>query len=263
MRYVIVDVFTDRPLRGNALCVVLDPCPEGLMQAVAREVNLSETTFPTVRGESAYTMRIFTPASELGFAGHPSLGTAWALGPRRWEQTTSGAAVTIDADAEGAVMTQPDPVIAEVDARGLGEALGLPDVDSAHLADAAGARHLIVPTRHPLDEVRCDAAAVQRIAGEHGAYGACPIHRIDAQTVEARNFLPGLGITEDPGTGSAAGAIGLLARRLFGCAEDLVIRQGEAMGRACRIEVHAELGSIRVGGKVALCAEGEMRVDAG
>jgi hypothetical protein len=76
VRYRIVDVFTDRPLAGNALCVVLDPCPEERMQTVAREMNLSETTFVTERGEGTYSMRIFTPGVELPFAGHPTLGTA-------------------------------------------------------------------------------------------------------------------------------------------------------------------------------------------
>lgn len=71
LRYRIVDVFTDVPLAGNALCVVLDPCPEPVMTAIAREVNLSETTFPVVTGEDSYEMRIFTPSAELPFAGHP------------------------------------------------------------------------------------------------------------------------------------------------------------------------------------------------
>ena len=79
MRYRIVDVFSDRALAGNQLCVVLDDCDESLMQAVAREVNLSETTFPVVTGPASYSNRIFTPSAELPFAGHPSLGTAWAL----------------------------------------------------------------------------------------------------------------------------------------------------------------------------------------
>ncbi|MDQ3757601.1 MAG: PhzF family phenazine biosynthesis protein, partial [Actinomycetota bacterium] len=115
MRYRIVDVFTDRPLTGNALCVVLDPCPAELQQAVAREVNLSETTFPTVTAEDAYEVRIFTPGGEIPFAGHPSLGTAWALGPGRWTQRTRNVTVTVEADAEGARMSQPDPEVVEHD----------------------------------------------------------------------------------------------------------------------------------------------------
>src|SRR3954454_12065957 len=102
----------------------MDPCPEQLMGAIAREMNLSETTFPTATASAAYRMRIFTPSAELPFAGHPSLGTAWVLGPGRWEQTTAGAVVTVEADATGAVMTQPDPEITEVDGGFLAVAAG-------------------------------------------------------------------------------------------------------------------------------------------
>lgn len=61
------------------------------MQKIAREANLSETTFPSLTGDDSYEMRIFSPTVELPFAGHPSIGTAWLLGPRRWTQVTSGA----------------------------------------------------------------------------------------------------------------------------------------------------------------------------
>ncbi|MGH9285178.1 MAG: PhzF family phenazine biosynthesis protein, partial [Acidimicrobiales bacterium] len=115
LRYRIVDVFSDRPLAGNPLCVVLDPCPPVVMAAIAREVNLSETTFPSVTGPGRYDVRIFTPAAELAFAGHPTLGTAWVLGAGRWRQASPGATVTVEADETGAVMGQPDPELAEVD----------------------------------------------------------------------------------------------------------------------------------------------------
>ncbi len=115
LRYRIVDVFSPVPLAGNALCVVLDPCPEPVMAAIAREVNLSETTFPVLTGAHSYEVRIFTPATELPFAGHPTLGTAWALGPGVWSQESKGATVVVEADGAGAVMSQPDPVFTEVD----------------------------------------------------------------------------------------------------------------------------------------------------
>src|SRR5262245_56648121 len=84
--FVHVDVCTDRPLTGNALAVILDG--QGLtadeMQAIAREMNLAETTFvlPTTRSDCAARVRIFTPGRELPFAGHPTLGTAWVLASR-------------------------------------------------------------------------------------------------------------------------------------------------------------------------------------
>lgn len=239
MRYRIVDVFTDRPFAGNGLCVVLDECPEHLMPMIAREVNLSETTFPTVTGDGSYRMRIFTPGGELSLAGHPSIGTAWVLGPRTWTQTTSGATVTVVSDAEGAEMTQPDPVLTEIDAAGMAEALGLPGIEGAWLSEAGGTNHVLIPTTSPLDEPQPDLPEVQVLATRAGGIGLCPFRRIDDTTLHVRVFVPGAGIAEDPGTGSAAGPIGLLARRLWGTAGRLTIKQGDEIGRPCRIQVQA------------------------
>jgi predicted PhzF superfamily epimerase YddE/YHI9 len=80
------------------------------------------------------------------------------------------------------------------------------------------------------------------------------VARIDDRTLHIRVWVGGIG--EDPGTGSAAGPIALLARKLWGTNADVTVRQGDEMGRACRIEVHAEEGAITVGGRVAACAEG-------
>lgn len=255
LRYRIVDVFTDRPLAGNALCVVLDPCPEPVMRAVAREVNLSETTFPTVTGSGTYEMRIFTPSSELPFAGHPSLGTAWVLGPGRWAQTTEGATVTVEADGDGAVMEQPPPTFAEVDGGPARAALGL-STGGGWVAEAAGNRHLLLPTEAPIDRLRPDLRAVEGAARSLGCTTVGVVRPLDDRTLHVRVFAPGEGIPEDPGTGAAAGPIGLLARRLWSTAVDLTVFQGGEIGRPSRIEVHAEEEALRVGGRVAACAEG-------
>ena len=260
MRYRIVDVFTDRPFSGNALCVVIDPCPEPRMAAVAREVNLSETTFPVITGAGAYSMRVFTPAYEIPFAGHPSLGTAWVLGPGRWRQTTPGATVAVEATADSAVMSQPDPVITEVDPDGVDVALGLPGIEGAFLSVAGGTAHVLVPTAHPLDDLGPELRAVARVAARAGGISLCPFRRLDDRTLHVRVFVPGAGVPEDPGTGSAAGPIALLARRLWGTDVDVVIRQGDETGRPCRIDAHAEEGAIRVGGRVTACAEGNFVV---
>ena len=256
MRYRIVDVFTDRPFSGNALCVVLDPCPASRMAAVAREVNLSETTFPTITGQGTYSMRIFTPGVEIPFAGHPTLGTAWVLGPGNWRQTTAGAMVTVEATADAAVMTQPDPVITEVDPDGVGAALGLPGLEGAYLSVAGGTAHVLVPTAHPLEDLGPELATVKRVAQRLGGISLCPFRRLDDRTLHVRAFVPGAGVPEDPGTGSAAGPIALLARRRWGTDVDVVIRQGNEIGRPCRIDAHAEEGAIRVGGHVTASAEG-------
>jgi trans-2,3-dihydro-3-hydroxyanthranilate isomerase len=258
VRYRVVDVFTDRPFAGNALCVVTDPCPAPLMPRVAREANLSETTFVTTldRDAGTYSVRIFTPGAELPFAGHPSLGTAWVLGPGTWTQTTSGAVVTIDVDGDGAEMAQPDPSLTEVDGVGVAAALGLDGIEGAWLAVTGGMSHVLVPTTSPLDALTPDLAAVARLASALGGQSLAPVRRISDGELHARVFLPGSGIPEDPGTGSAAGPFAVLARRLWGARDDVVIRQGAEMGRPCVLRARGVDGAVRVGGRVVASAEG-------
>lgn len=260
MRYRVVDVFTDKPFAGNGLCVVLDECPGHLMPLIAREANLSETTFPVVTGESSYSMRVFTPGGELPFAGHPSVGTAWVLGPRTWIQATSGATVTVQADAEGAEMTQPDPKLTQVDPAGMAKALGLPGLEGAWLSEAGGTNHVLVPTTSPLADLTPDLAEVEGLAEKAGGMSLCVFRRLDDATLHVRVFVPSAGIAEDPGTGSAAGRIGVLGRRLWGTNEHVLIRQGDEIGRPCRIHVKAVEGDVRVGGRVVASAEGRWMV---
>lgn len=226
------------------------------MQAIAREVNLSETTFPVVAAADGYDVRIFTPGMELPFAGHPSLGTAWVLGPQRWTQTSAGATVVIDADADGAVMTQPDPVFVDVDPGPLVAAFGLPGCQAATLAEAGGMLHTIVATDAPIDSLAPDMTALAAANQAIGGIGAAVVRRRNDTTLHVRVFVPTAGVTEDPGTGSAAGPIGLFAAKVWGTASDVTIHQGDEIGRPCRIDVHAEPGAVRVGGRVSGCAEG-------
>lgn len=238
----------------------MDPCPPHLMPLIAREVNLSETTFPTVTGPSSYSVRIFTPVGELPFAGHPTIGTAWVLGPGRWSQTTSGATVTVEATDDGSEMSQPDPTFTEVSSAGMGEALGLAGVEGAWLGDVGGTRHVLLPTTSPLADLRPNLTAVADLAAQAGGISLCPFRRIDDATLHVRVFVPAAGIAEDPGTGSAAGPIGVLARRFWRTEARITIRQGDEIGRACRIGVNAELGQVRVSGRVTASAEGRWLV---
>ena len=256
--YRVVDVFSDRPLAGNALCVVVDPCPDALQQPVAREVNLSETTFPVVTGDGTYEMRIFTPHTELPFAGHPSLGTAWVLGPGRWTQTTAGATVVVEADAAGAVMTQPDPVFATADPAAAAAAVGLAGAEEAAVAEAAGLRHLVVATEAPIQRLDPDPARVAAATRAVRASTLCVVRRLDDRTLHVRVFAPAEGIAEDPGTGAAAGPVAVFARSRWGTDPDVVVLQGAEVGRPSRIDVHAEPGNLRVGGNVAPCASGHL-----
>jgi trans-2,3-dihydro-3-hydroxyanthranilate isomerase len=263
VRYRIVDVFSPRALAGNALCVVLDDCPEELMLAIAREVNLSETTFPSVTARGRYRNRIFTPTTELPFAGHPSLGTAWVLGPGRWEQTTSGAVVTVTADETGAVMTQPEPEITEVEGDGTPAAFGIAGVDGAFVATAAGNRLLLVPTSADLSAARPDEVMIKALCERHDTILAGVVRRLDDGHLHVRVFVPRAGIAEDPGTGGAAGPIGVLARRLWTMNADMTIQQGDEIGRPCRIEVHASDGDLTIGGAVTKWAEGHFELPRG
>jgi trans-2,3-dihydro-3-hydroxyanthranilate isomerase len=171
--------------------------------------------------------------------------------------------VLIDVDGDGARMTQPAPVLnpldddrAAVGAGGLISSLG------CWVAEAGGNRHLIVATEQPLEALTPDLRQVESVCAASQAATFAVVRRRDDRTLHVRVFAPAVGIVEDPGTGSAAGPIGVLAKRLWGMADSMTIFQGAEMGRPCRIEV--ELGAEGadgadgpiVGGRVARCAEG-------
>jgi trans-2,3-dihydro-3-hydroxyanthranilate isomerase len=261
LRYRLVDVFTERPLAGNPLCVVLDPCPSELMQRIAREVNLSETTFPVQTRDNSYEMRIFTPTMELPFAGHPSLGTAWLLGPGRWEQTTAGGTVIVEADEQGATMTQPRPDFAPVDeqADDVLSALGLASADAIYRSTAGGTVHILVATPEPIDELDPDPGRVAQASRSCGGLTLVPFRAINDSMLHARVFAPAAGIAEDPGSGSAAGPIGLLAQQIWGTDTHVTISMGAEIGRPSHLEVQTG-DDIRVGGRVVLSAEGHFLV---
>ena len=261
LRYSLVDVFTDQPLQGNPLCVVLDPCPPELMQRVAREANLSETTFPVKTGENSYEMRIFTPTMELPFAGHPSVGTAWLLGPGRWTQTTTGGSVVVEADERGAKMMQPQPEFAPVErqADDVLSALGLASAEKIVRATVGGTPHVLVATAEPIENLDPDPGRVADVSRSCGAFTLVPFRALDESTLHARVFASAAGIVEDPGSGSAAGPIGVLASDIWGTPANVTITMGAEIGRPSQLEVHiAE--DIWVGGGVVMSAEGTFHV---
>jgi len=262
VRYRIVDVFTQTPLEGNPLCVVLDPCRSELMPRIAREVNLSETTFPVQTADDAYEMRIFTPTAELPFAGHPSLGTAWLLGSGRWRQTTSGGTVIVETDERGARMTQPKPEFAFIEkgADAVLSALGLSAADAIYRSTAGGTVHVLVATSEPIDEITPNPEAVTRASHDCGGISLVPFRAIDDATLQARLFAPAVGVPEDPGSGSAAGPIGLLAREIWGTEPSITIRMGAEIGRPSELEVDTA-GEITVGGRVVASAEGRFLLE--
>jgi trans-2,3-dihydro-3-hydroxyanthranilate isomerase len=261
LRYRLVDVFTERPFAGNPLCVVLDRCPSELMQPIAREVNLSETTFPLQTGDDSYEMRIFSPTVELPFAGHPSIGTAWVLGPRRWTQVTSGATVTVEADEQGARMTQPVPEFEALDEQSepLLSALGLRTAAEIRRSTGGGTTHVLVATSEPIDTLDPDLTQVADVSRRCRSHTLVPMRMIDRSRLHARVFAPAAGVPEDPGSGSAAGPIALLARELWGADAQVTITMGAEKQRPSQIEVELT-DEIRVGGRVTISAEGEFLI---
>jgi trans-2,3-dihydro-3-hydroxyanthranilate isomerase len=118
-------------------------------------------------------------------------------------------------------------------------------------------RHLLVPTDHPLESLRIDAAALVPAARAVNTTGVVPFRVIDDTTIHMRAIIPSEMVTfEDPGTGSAAGPVGVLARKLYGIGADILVRQGDEIGRPSRITVHAEPGDVRVRGDVSASARG-------
>ncbi|HYL79704.1 MAG TPA: PhzF family phenazine biosynthesis protein [Candidatus Acidoferrum sp.] len=295
-----VDVFTDRPFAGNPLCVV--PDATGLssqqMQAIAREMNLSETTFvlPPTDPEAAYWMRIFTPAKEIPFAGHPSVGTAHVMAragrfplrepvTRIFQQVGIGT-LPLDIEVVGGIpgrviMTQGKPQFGPVirDLDPVANALGL---DPMLLARAGlliqvvstGLEHLMVtlPDLETLGALRPNLAALDVVLRKCGALG-CFLFTLATGSSDvfarARMFAPGAGITEDPATGSAAGPLGayLAAHGVLPRERSsFVIEQGVEMGRPSRIWVEVRRDgsgmpdAIRVGGTTVPVISGTIQL---
>jgi trans-2,3-dihydro-3-hydroxyanthranilate isomerase len=270
LNYSIVDVFTDRPLAGNPLCVFTDGTglTGGQMQALAREVNLSETVFVLrAEGEATARVRIFTPLRELRFAGHPLVGTAYVLGRSapimvaRLETGVGPIDVVIERDGgfvTRCVVTQPDPVI---EPYGGGEALAA-GLGATLLGDVVigdnGTRTLLVPVAD-VSALTPDTSALRGF----GEVTICAYERPVEGTVGVRVFAPALGVEEDPATGSAAGplAVHLLASGLIEPGR-LVVRQGVEMGRPSRLEVDVEAGAPpRVGGACVAVGRGFYEVN--
>ena len=279
--YEVVDVFADAPYAGNPLAVVFDAdeLDTAAMQAIAREFNLSETTFP-VRPTAAgadYLLRIFTPIDELPFAGHPSVGTAWLMAqrgrvaPGRVVQECGAGLLPIEVDDDGATLTGGEPQIGEpLDPGPLLAAVGLTGDDLDPIAAprlvGTGLQQVHVPVRR--DAL---ARAVPDVAGVASAHpcGMIVVFAWDAGTrsSQARMFAPGSGVVEDPATGSAALGFGvwLAVSDLVpdNATTSYVIRQGIEMGRPSRLEcaVTREDGRIvrtTVRGRVVPVARGEI-----
>jgi len=287
-RFFQIDVFTDRPLGGNPLAVFLEAhdLDPHRMQAIAREMNLSETTFvlPTSDSNADYQVRIFTPVKEIPFAGHPTLGTAEVLRllgslPENRDdlilQMGCGNIRVTWRDGMPymeqplATFQKPFPMVYR-----LGEALGLPQ-SSIHTwwpaqVVSTGFPALLVPLQ-ALEQVRrveLNLPVLKEILGTVDMIYVFSLETEDpACQVHARGFAPFIGIAEDPATGSVAGALGayLAAHDVLegGDYAALGIEQGLEMNRPSRLQVRVqvdggEIRSIQVGGDSRLVIRGEL-----
>ena len=282
LRYVLCDVFTETPLEGNPLCVFTDARaidPER-MQALARELNLSETTFvlPAQQGGHA-RVRIFTPDRELPFAGHPTLGTAFVLaGPMEIPEIRlelNVGMVSVRMEREGARvsfgwMTQPTPKpIAAPDERAVLEALGLRSAPGTWPAYATGPRHLGVGVADAatVSELRPDFSALARacefgVGVFHFAGSPDPAGSPGSPVCKARYFAPALGVNEDPATGSFAGPLALQLVRdgRLRAGDTLRIEQGAEVKRPSTLFASVSADPeprVEVGGSARVVARGQ------
>ena len=276
-RYVVCDVFTNEALAGNQLAVFTDArgIPEHQLQRLAKELNISETTFVyPPQADGHVFMRIFTPSSELPFAGHPTLGTAFVLaGPLQLLEIrieTGRGTVAVKVEREGARivfgrMAQPLPTIAPFEqADELLAALGgVEPVLPVELYDN-GVPHVLV-TLGSRDEVAALQPDQQRLAAL-GVYGI-NCFAGDGLSWKTRMFGPMLGMAEDPATGSAAGPLALhLARHgLIAFGDEIEISQGAEIGRPstlyARVDGTADaIERIEVGGSAVIVARGEFSI---
>jgi trans-2,3-dihydro-3-hydroxyanthranilate isomerase len=279
-----LDVFAERPLAGNGLAVVGDADRIGAeaMLALAKELNLSETTFvQSSEAEGAdYRNRIFTIEREIPFAGHPSLGTAVAvarwrgLGEASFVQETEAGLQPIEVNERDgrwrAEMVQNAAEFGtELDVEAVMHAVGLNPAEAhqelAPQVVSTGLPTAIIPVSEPdsLGRIRPDFGAIDAaLADAEPRAGETPNFYLvwadpDAGEARARMFSTGAPGGEDPATGSAAGPLGAYLAEFAGC-ERVVIRQGEEMGRPSVLEVEMAEGRPRVSGGVIPVIDGEV-----
>jgi PhzF family phenazine biosynthesis protein len=287
VRFKQVDVFSAVPFKGNALAVVFDA--DGLsddqMQAIARWTNLSETTFVCRPSDPAadYLVRIFTPACELPFAGHPTLGTAHALLDSGYQPRQAGRLVQqcgiglVDVamhDDGSMAFAAPPARIQPLDAdelEALKAALGSDEIDFDDIAPCRldnGVRWLAIGLKSPeaCISITPDPVAAAQIVQKTGMTGLA-LHARHAQngpaTLEVRCIvIEGGAMYEDPVTGSAnAGLASLFTARERRPASRYTVRQGTAIGREGRVTVeYDDSGKIWVGGHSTTIVDGTFRL---
>ena len=281
--FAIVDVFAERPLAGNQLAVV--QAAAGLsddeMQAIALETNFSETTFVTENSGARAAVRIFTPAFELPFAGHPTLGTAWELTGGRGEIILDLPAGPVPVHFEGKLGWMTPPGVAftgGIDAQTAAELVGLKVADFVdelplELAEV-GPRFVLLPVKNlrALKKARLNADLHRRLLNDNIGVQCVFLFTDDTRgksaqsdsangpaDYAARMFFESAGVREDPATGSANAALAAYLYKHRGALGRVVVAQGVEINRPSRL--YLNVGKrLQVGGKVQPVVRGELKL---
>lgn len=283
MKFYIVDCFAENKYQGNQLAVFIPDCPIATeeMQQIANEIGFSETTFilSDKQENGGYDVRIFTPAIEVPFAGHPTLGTAHVI-HHVLEQDTSdkvllnlqAGQIPVRVDGTALIMSQNQPEFGEIlDAESVAGALSLTadDIRNDYPVQwvSTGLEAVIVPLKSldALEKCHVNYDERQRFIDEH--YACNILFFAEAEDgLHARVFMEDPGFLEDPATGSANGCLAAyLLKHDFYSAQNLsyIVSQGNEMGRPSKLQVHAAFDgnayTIEVGGHAYIVAEGDWK----
>jgi trans-2,3-dihydro-3-hydroxyanthranilate isomerase len=275
-RYVVADVFTDTPLEGNQLAVFTDAreLPEDVLQPLAKEMNYSETVFVYPAEGAHARMRIFTPANELQFAGHPVLGTAFVLGqPMQLgviELETGAGVVPVELERDGPKvvfgrMQQPIPSVSPFDEAPLLAALGVARSELPVELYDNGMRFAYVALAG--EEAVAALEPDLKALAEFGATLGFSCFAGSGSRWKVRMFAPGSGVAEDPATGSAAGplAVHLARHGRISWGDEIEISQGAELGRPSTLYARADgndgsVERVEVGGSAVVVARGEFKL---
>ena len=269
-----VDVFSDELFGGNPLAVFLrgEDFKEAQFQQMAREMNLSETTFvlPSSHPAADFDVRIFTPEKELPFAGHPTLGTAFVLRHAGLVSSTQNhvrlnfkvGVIQVDLQEDDKIfMTQPPGKILQTftNTEEVAQVLGLTanNIDLPVQTASTGFPALLVPINslRAMQRIVLNLSLLKVLLEEAGVDMIYPFTRqtLDQKSsVHARGFAPFVGIPEDPATGSVAGALGYYLKDKDPKEENVIIEQGYEMQRPGLIFVRMDGTKIQVGGKTRM-----------
>lgn len=291
-RTLLVDAFTDEPLTGNPAGVVPDAgdLTDEQMQAIARELGASETAFVRPSSEALHRVRYFTPSQEVDLCGHATIAAFSLLAregdvaPGTHEVATNVGTVEIeleddDADAPTVWLTGQEPTVdlVDLDYSRVGEALG---IDPAALEDvgadlsaavaSTGLPWLCLPVNflEQLGRATPQPDLVDEIATEHDAAGiyAFTFDTLDADSaLHARAFAPGIGVAEDPVTGTAAGACAAYLSHVDAyddetAYDDLRFEQGHFVDRPGLVRVRVSDAGVAVGGTATVALDGTLSV---